>query len=269
MRIATWNINSVRARIDLVSRFLKERTPDALLLQETKAKDSEFPVETFLPLGYHTVRTGQSSYNGVAIIARWPIRDIETEFVGQEGPAEDRRIVFGTIEPEHDLPVRLCSVYVPNGKSLDSPSFPEKLAFVRRLSETLEAQRLTGPEPVMPLVVGGDFNIARDDRDVFDPLGMAGKLHFSAEEHRALERLLSLGIVDLFRETSSEAGQFTWWDYRAQAFRRNRGLRIDYLFANTKARALFHRAAIDREPRAWERPSDHTPVVADFNVSRL
>lgn len=264
MHIATWNINSVRARIDLVERFLRERSPDVLLLQETKAKDSEFPVETFLPLGYSTVRTGQASYNGVAIIARSPIEDVETEFVGCEGPAEQRRLIFGTVKSPSGQPVRVCSVYVPNGKALDSPAYPEKLSFLRRLGETLSAQGLVGDSPSMPLVVGGDFNIARDARDVFDPVQMTGKLHFSDEERSTFDALLSLGLVDLFRESSSEAGIFSWWDYRMQAFRRNRGLRIDYLLANRPATQSFLRAHIDREPRGWDRPSDHTPVVAEL-----
>lgn len=268
MRIATWNINSVRARLDLVERFLKERAPDALLLQETKAKDSEFPVETFLPLGYHTVRTGQASYNGVAIIARWPIEDVRTEFVDSESPAEDRRLIFGTIAPPSSPPLRLCSVYVPNGKSLDSPAFPEKLAFVGRLGETLRAEGLVGSHPNMPVIVGGDFNIARDPRDVFDSAAMDGKLHFSDEEHRALDGFLSLGLADLFRETSEEGGLFSWWDYRMQAFRRNRGLRIDYLFGNSEPSMRLVHSFIDREPRGWTKPSDHTPVIADLEFAR-
>lgn len=266
MRIATWNINSVRARLELVERWLKEQAPDALLLQETKAKDSEFPVETFLPLGYHTARTGQASYNGVAIISRWPIRDVQTELRGTEGPAADRRVIFGTIEPHGARPLRLCSVYVPNGKSLDSPAFPEKLAFLARLRETLREENLVGPSPTQPLIVGGDFNIARDERDVFDPTAMTGRLHFSDEEHDELNRLLALDLVDLFRETSNDSGMFSWWDYRMQAFRRNRGLRIDYLFGNRPASLRLARAFIDREPRGWDKPSDHTPVVADFKL---
>lgn len=264
MHIATWNINSVRARIDLVERFLRERSPDVLLLQETKAKDSEFPIETFLPLGYSTARTGQASYNGVAIISRSPIEDVETEFVGSKGPAEQRRLIFGTVKSPSGRPVRVCSVYVPNGKALDSPAYPEKLAFLRRLGETLSARGLVGDSPLMPLVVGGDFNIARDARDVFDPVQMAGKLHFSEEERTTFDALLSLGLVDLFRESSSEAGLFSWWDYRMQAFRRNRGLRIDYLLGNRLATQTLDRAHIDREPRGWTRPSDHTPVIAEF-----
>jgi exodeoxyribonuclease-3 len=267
MRIATWNINSVRARIDLVERWLKEQAPDALLLQETKAKDSEFPTETFLPLGYHTARTGQSSYNGVAIISRFPIKDVQTEFAGSDGPAEDRRLIFGTIEPEGGPPLRLCSVYVPNGKSLDSPAFPEKLAFLRRLSETLREENLVGSSPSMPLIVGGDFNIARDERDVFDAAAMTGKLHFSEEEHRAFDHLLSLELVDLFRETSADSGAFSWWDYRMQAFRRNRGLRIDYLLGNRAPSMRLVQSFIDRGPRSWLKPSDHTPVVADLQLS--
>jgi exodeoxyribonuclease-3 len=256
MRIATWNVNSIRARFDHVNEWLRSVQPDVLCVQETKVVDSEFPTDTFARLGYETVRVGQRSYNGVALISRHPI---EAPSLGlfDATQGEDSRLIAGTI-----LGVRVLSAYVPNGKNLDSPSYLEKLKWLGRLRKTLDATC----SPDMPVALGGDFNIARDSRDVFDPEAMAGKIHFSPPEHRALEDVLAFGLEDCFRRREEAAGNFSWWDYRMGAFRRNRGLRIDYIFGTRKIAENLTAATIDKLPRTWEKPSDHAPVVIDFEL---
>lgn len=256
MRIATWNVNSIRARLDHVNDWLRLAEPDVLCVQETKVVDPEFPTETFARLGYETARIGQSSYNGVALISRHPIEQLSLGLVDAEA-GEDARLIAATI-----LGVRVLSAYVPNGKNLDSPSYSEKLTWLSRLRKTLDATC----SPDQPVVLGGDFNIARDGRDVFDAEAMLGKIHFSKAEHDALDEVLAFGLSDCFRHKHEEAGHFSWWDYRMGAFRRNRGLRIDYVFATRVVTQALTSATIDRVPRAWDKPSDHAPVVIDFEL---
>lgn len=256
MRIATWNVNSIRARLDHVSDWLKLAEPDVLCVQETKVVDSEFPTDTFSRLGYETARVGQRSYNGVALISRHPIEQLSLGLFDAKG-SENARLIAGTV-----LGIRILSAYVPNGKSLDSPSYPEKLEWLGRLRKTLD-ETCSADEPV---VLAGDFNIARDSRDVFDAEAMAGKIHFSPPEHRALEDVLDFGLEDCFRLKNQEPAHYSWWDYRMGAFRRNRGLRIDYLFGTRKITEALVSATIDKGPRGWEKPSDHAPVVIDFEL---
>jgi exodeoxyribonuclease-3 len=259
MQIASWNVNSVRARLDHVERWIRTAQPDVLCLQETKVVDVEFPTETFARLGYEMVRIGQRSYNGVAVLSRHPIKDVSYGLLGAT-PGDEARLIAGTIKG-----VRVLSAYVPNGKNLDSPSYPEKLEWLTQLRRTLDAS--TSPE--RPVVLTGDFNVAREARDVFDAPAMAGKIHFSAPEHEALDNVLAFGLHDTFRLTHEEAEQFSWWDYRMGAFRRNRGLRIDYIFASVPVTSRLLRAEIDKEPRTWEKPSDHTPVLIEFDEQGL
>lgn len=256
MRIATWNVNSIRARLDHVNDWLRSRQPDVLCVQETKVIDSEFPTDTFSRLGYETVRTGQRTYNGVALISRHPIEDVRLGLLDAK-PGEDARLISAKIAG-----VRVLSAYVPNGKNLDSPSYPEKLEWLARLRRTLDAT--CNVEEA--LVLAGDFNIARDARDVFDPEAMAGKIHFSPPEHEALDQVLAFGLTDCFREKTKAGGHFSWWDYRMGAFRRDRGLRIDYLFGTRIVTENLKSAAIDKEPRGWEKPSDHAPVIIEFEL---
>lgn len=256
MRIATWNVNSIRARIDHLERWLSTERPDVVCLQETKVSDAEFPADPLSRLGYEIARAGQKTYNGVAILARHSITDVTTG-LWDASPEEDKRLIAGTV-----CGVRVYSAYIPNGKSLDSPSYPEKLAWLRRLRETFEKTH----DKSQPLVVGGDFNVARDGRDVFDEEAMRGQIHFSEPEHAAIDHLLDYGLVDSFRLKEEQGGHFTWWDYRMAAFRRNRGLRIDYLFVNPAVRTKVREVLIDKTPRTWEKPSDHTPVIVDFEL---
>jgi exodeoxyribonuclease III len=258
MRVCTWNINSIRARLGIVERYLAGERPDVLLLQETKAKDSDFPEETFQSLGYETARAGQPSYNGVAILSRFPLHDVRIGLRRGDDPTE-RRVLRARVEPASGASFQVCSVYVPNGKSLDSPAYELKLEFLDELRATLAEDGNTEQ-----LIVGGDFNVARDERDVFDAAAMTGQLHFTAQERRKLDELLALGLYDSLRESTQDGKLFSWWDYRMQAFRRNRGLRIDYLFAGRSIISHLESARIDKTPRGWEQPSDHTPAVLDF-----
>lgn len=254
MRLASWNVNSIRARFELVVEWLREHQPDALCLQETKVADHEFQTETFQRLGYEVARCGQRTYNGVAILSRHPIEDVQVGLVGAE-PDDDKRLIAGTVAG-----VRLLSAYVPNGKALDSPSYEEKLRWLERLRETLDRRY----RPQQELLLCGDFNIARDERDVFEPERMQGQLFFSAAEHAALERVLAFGLVDAFREVEPEGQHFSWWDYRAGAFRRNRGLRIDYAFLTEPLARRLAGCWMDKAARAKDKPSDHVPVVVDL-----
>lgn len=254
MRLASWNVNSIRARFELVVEWLREHQPDTLCLQETKVADHEFPTETFQRLGYEVARCGQRTYNGVAILSRHPIEDVQVGLVGAE-PDDDKRLIAGTVAG-----VRLLSAYVPNGKALDSPSYEEKLRWLERLRETLDRRY----RPQQELLLCGDFNIARDERDVFEPERMQGQLFFSAAEHAALERVLAFGLVDAFREVEPEGQHFSWWDYRAGAFRRNRGLRIDYAFLTEPLARRLAGCWMDKAARAKDKPSDHVPVVVDL-----
>jgi exodeoxyribonuclease-3 len=253
VKLATWNVNSIRARHDAVLSWIARVEPDVLCLQETKVEDDEFPTDELLRLGYAVAIAGQKTYNGVAIVSRLPMRDVAVGFIDEDPAA--KRLIRATIAG-----VRIFSAYVPNGKSPVSPSFAEKLAWLGGLKQTVRAETSDGG----PAIVCGDFNIAPDDRDVYDPVALRGHLHFHPDEHRALADLLTLDLIDVFRLHHHESGSFSWWDYRTGGFERGQGLRIDLVFAT---RALAERsigAEIDLTPRLADKPSDHAPVIATF-----
>ncbi|HEX4475411.1 MAG TPA: exodeoxyribonuclease III [Polyangiaceae bacterium] len=254
MKLATWNVNSIRARHAALFAWLARVEPDVLCMQETKVVDDDFPTDEFLRMGYAVAMAGQKTYNGVAIASRLPMSDVRVGLHDETDP-KDKRLIRAKIDG-----VVVYSAYVPNGKSVESPSFREKLGFFARLRETLE--RETSPDA--PAVVCGDFNVAPDDRDVYDPDALRGQLHFSDAEHAALADLKRFGLVDLFREKHDEGGLYSWWDYRGGGFHRNLGLRIDLLLATRPLAARCSSADIDVEPRHADKPSDHTPVVATF-----
>lgn len=258
MRVATWNVNSVRARLAHVEKWLMDQKPDVLCLQETKVVDEDFPTEVFQLAGYQVARTGQPSYNGVAVLSRHPIESTVIGLVGADVTA-DRRLIRTTVRPAAAPPIQVWSVYVPNGKSLDSPAFQQKLEFMTLLCQTV---REAAPEG--PLIVAGDFNIAADARDVHDAKKMEGQLHFTEAERKSLTLLQEVALLDALRAHTDEAAQFSWWDYRMGSYQRNKGLRIDYIFARPELLRGLERVWIDREPRGAEKPSDHTPVVFDF-----
>jgi exodeoxyribonuclease-3 len=254
VKVVTWNVNGIRARVDAVAKWLERHEPDVLCMQETKVVDDDFPFEELSRLGYQVALAGQAAYNGVAIAARSALADVKVGLF-DDRPDAEKRVLSATVAG-----VRVVNVYIPNGKSVELPSFREKLRFLERLRTTLD----TNATPDLPLVLCGDFNVAREARDVFDPVAMRGRLHFHPEEHAALDRVLAFGLFDAYRALHEEAGRYSWWDYRGGDFRNNRGLRIDYLFLTEPLRPRLTSAQIDTEPRREPKPSDHAPVVIEL-----
>jgi len=256
MRIASWNVNSLRVRLPQVLQWLEQAQPDVLGLQETKLTDPDFPAEILRQAGYHAVFAGQKTYNGVALLARSEPSEIITELNGVVDP--QRRVMIATVDG-----VRIWNLYVPNGQSVDSEKYVYKLDWLARLHDHLAVDLARHAR----VVVMGDFNIAPDDRDVYDPAAWQDKVLCSGPERDALSRLQALGLEDLFRRFEQPEATFSWWDYRAGGFRRNHGLRIDLVLGNAAMAERCTRCVVDREPRTWERPSDHAPVVADFTMA--
>jgi len=255
VRLATWNVNSIKQRMPRFLPWLDERSPDVVCLQETKCLDEQFPREPIEELGYNIECFGQKTYNGVAILSRAEPRDIAMGIPGDNDP--QRRVIAATIGA-----VRLVNVYVPNGQAVDSEKYTYKLAWLERLRAYLAAL-LEEHEHVL---VVGDFNIAPEDRDVHDPAAWEGSVHVSAPERDALARIATLGFSDLFRQFDQPAKSWSWWDYRMNAFRRDHGLRIDLMLASKALARRCTACHIDRSPRSWERPSDHAPVTAVFDI---
>ncbi len=255
MKIATWNVNSLKVRLPQVTEWLQSAQPDVLVLQEIKLVSEAFPVDAFAELGYHSLASGQKTYNGVANIARASMHDVITDIPGLDDP--QRRILATTING-----IRVVNLYVPNGQSVGSDKYAYKLGWLAALRDWLAAELAQHER----LVVLGDFNIAPEDRDVYDPDKWGDDVLCSPAERAALGELTALGLVDVFREFDQPEAAFSWWDYRAAGFRRNAGLRIDLILASSALAPYCNASYVDREPRSWERPSDHTPVIAEFRV---
>jgi exodeoxyribonuclease III len=255
MKIATWNVNSLNVRLPHVLEWLSAVRPDVLVLQEIKQVSEAFDVQAFRDLGFAAVASGQKTYNGVAVVSRTPLSDIVTDFPGFDDP--QRRILATTIDG-----VRVINLYVPNGSSVGSEKYDYKLGWLTALRGYLEQELQTHKK----LVVLGDFNIAPDDRDVHNPEKWGDNILCSPAERAALQSILDLGLSDVFRRFEQADKTFSWWDYRAAGFRRNAGLRIDLILASDALAAHCDASYVDREPRTWERPSDHAPVVAEFSV---
>lgn len=253
MKIATWNVNSIKVRLPQVLRWLEAERPDVLAVQETKVADEGFPTAAIEAAGYRVVCSGQKAYNGVAVLSRQEARDPVTDLPGLADP--QRRVLGVTVG---DL--RVLDLYVPNGSQVGSDKYDYKLAWLDTCRQYLAAQLRQHAH----LAVLGDFNVAPEERDVHDPGAWAGQVLFSGPERQALRRLLDLGLTDAFRLFDQEPDSFSWWDYRMGAFRRNRGLRIDHILVSDALRRACTACRIDREPRRWEPPSDHAPVVAQF-----
>ena len=254
MKIATWNVNSLRVRLDHVRDWLKSEEPDVLGLQETKLTDDKFPIAEFEELGYRCAFSGQPTYNGVALISREPATDVVTSLDGFEDP--QRRVLGATVAG-----VRVLNLYVPNGQSVDSDKYEYKLGWLTALT----AQLRSDLDRYEHIVVMGDFNIAPADQDVHDPAEWEGKILCSPKERAALQGIVDLGLTDTFRLFDQAENSFSWWDYRAAGFRRNRGLRIDLILAAAALTESCTACAIDTAPRRLERPSDHAPVFAVFD----
>jgi len=255
LKIATWNVNSLRVRLQHVLDWTAECTPDLLCLQETKLPDEAFPAAAFEERGYHVSYAGQKTYNGVAVAARQPFVDVETDLPGLDDP--QRRVLGATVGDW-----RVVNVYVPNGREVGSDKYEYKLEWLQHLVGYARDQLAAYPR----LVVCGDFNIAPEDRDVHDPEAWRGKVLCSEAERRAFRELLEAGLMDAFRKFDQEDKAFSWWDYRAAAFRRNMGLRIDHILCSEAAYEKVKSCGIDVGPRRLERPSDHAPVTADIDA---
>ncbi|MCC9000285.1 MAG: exodeoxyribonuclease III [Candidatus Contendobacter sp.] len=255
MKIATWNVNSLKVRLPQVLDWLREWRPDILALQETKLTDPDFPTLDIANLGYQAVFAGQKTYNGVAILSRLPASEIVTDLPGMDDP--QRRVLGATIGG-----MRVINLYVPNGQAVGSDKYAYKLAWLEALTGWLRDELARHSQ----LIVLGDFNIAPEDCDVHDPAAWAGQVLCSTAERAAFQRLLALGLKDAFRLFSQEERSFSWWDYRAAAFRRNLGLRIDHLLASSELATVCTACQVDKGPRHLERPSDHAPVIAEFNL---
>jgi exodeoxyribonuclease III len=254
LKVATWNVNSLRVRLPHVLKWLEREQPDLLALQETKLKDEEFPADTFRDYGYVATFSGQAAYNGVAILSREPPTEISLG-LGGHYPDEQKRVLGATVGS-----LRLWCLYVPNGQSVESDKYRYKLEWLAALRASLEAELARYPS----LVLVGDFNIAPDDRDVHKPAAWVGKVQCTPAERAALGSICELGLSDVFRLFAQPEKVFSWWDYRGVAFRRNQGLRIDLVLASRALSQTCSGCRIDKEPRGWERPSDHVPVVAEF-----
>ena len=259
MRVVTWNVNSIKSRFERFLALLEREGPDVVLLQELKVSDDAFPLMELQALGYHAVVNGQQPYNGVGIVAREHPVEIARAFPGDPAPGESRMIAARV----GDLTV--VSVYVINGRAVGTPTFEAKLAWLAGLRTWIA----TTFDPTEPLIVGGDFNVAPDDRDVWAPALWRGQCHFTDEEHAALDALRAWGLIDLFRIHDQDAGRFTWWDYRQGAFHKGEGLRIDLLWGTASVAARCTEVRIDRNERRPKAgpgaPSDHAPVIATLD----
>jgi len=263
MQIATWNVNSIRSRQDIVVDWLNQHpTLDVLCLQETKVIDQDFPREPFEALGYHLYISGQKSYNGVAMFSRTPLEDVSAGFapiVGETLADEfevQKRVITGVLNN-----VRIVNLYVPNGSAIGSEKYDYKLRWFKVLREYLKTLLEQSPGGIC---LCGDFNIALEDRDVHDPTDREKKIMASDLERETLQTFLDLGFQDAFRKFTSEGGHFSWWDYRTRAINRNRGWRIDHHYLTPQLYEQATSCTIDIKPRKLPKPSDHTPVIVEF-----
>jgi exodeoxyribonuclease III len=268
MRIATWNVNSLRARLDKVTWWLERARPDVLLMQETKLADADAPGDVFRGAGYELAHHGEGRWNGVAIASRLGIADIVSNFgaplrpavtpeTGDDEPLAEARMLAAVCGG-----IRVVSLYAPNGRIVGSPFFDAKLTWYERLARWL----VEAAQPGDALVLGGDYNVAPTDADVWDPAACHGGTHVSEPERRAFAGLCAWGLADAYRLHHHEPGRFTWWDYRAGHFHKNFGMRIDHLLVTASVAQRVVAAEIDREARKSKPvPSDHTPLVIDLD----
>lgn len=255
MKIASWNVNSLNVRLPQLLQWLEAARPDVLALQETKLTDDRFPVEEVEAAGYHAVFSGQRTYNGVALLSKTAMTDVVADIPMLDDP--QRRILGATIDG-----VRVLNLYVVNGQEVGSEKFDYKLHWLQKVCDYVAEDMKRHKR----YVVLGDFNITPADADVYDPESWRESILCSTPERKALQSLLELGLKDSFRLFEQKEAQYSWWDYRMNAFKRNMGLRIDLILASESLAGRCTSSIIDREPRGWERPSDHAPVIAEFNM---
>lgn len=254
MKLATWNVNSLKVRLPQVLQWLESNPVDVLCLQETKLTDDKFPQAEIEAAGYQVVFSGQKTYNGVAILSRHPIQDVQKNNPLFEDAQQ--RIIAATI-----LGMRIICAYVPNGQALDSEKYPYKLSWLASLQEWVKQEM----DLHASLALLGDYNIAPEDRDVYDPAAWEGQNLVSPPERAALQALIDLGLSDSFRLFEQAEKSFSWWDYRQLGFRLNKGVRIDHILLSATLAARCNSCSIDKVPRKWEQPSDHAPVIATLD----
>ena len=252
-RLATWNVNSLKVRLPHLLDWLARARPDAMCLQETKTEDANFPQTGLQAAGYQVVYCGQKAYNGVAILARGALSEVQH---GIPGFADDPKRVIGATFGD----LRIVSIYAPNGRSLDSDKYVYKLRWYEALAAWMREELARRPR----IALLGDFNVAPEDRDVHNPKRWEGQIHVSEPERAVFRRLLELGFADAFRLFPQPEKEFSWWDYRLQAFQRNWGLRIDEILLSPELTKQCVACSIDKGPRKLERPSDHAPVIAEL-----
>jgi len=256
MKIATWNVNSINIRLEQVLNWLEKHKPDALCLQETKCTDDKFPVGVFLEAGYNATFLGQKSYNGVAILSPFEITDVQMNFPGDDVDSP-KRLIAATING-----IRIVNTYIPNGTELWTDKFTFKLDWLQRLRRFFDETCDKNSD----VLLCGDFNVAPDERDVWNVGFWEGKLHFSKPERAAIYHVKQWGFVDVFRQMNGDEKLYSWWNYREGAFFKNQGLRIDHIWTSRSLAEKCTACWIDRKPRGAERPSDHAPVVAEFEI---
>ncbi|NJR16066.1 MAG: exodeoxyribonuclease III [Calothrix sp. CSU_2_0] len=261
MKVASWNVNSVRSRLEHVTNWLQQNPVDVLCLQETKVVDADFPRTELAALGYHIYIYGQKSYNGVALLSQKPLEQVTTGFASiladiEPEWDEQKRIITGVIDG-----VRILNLYVPNGSEVDSEKYKYKLGWLKLLQKYLQTLLSTTPN----ICMCGDFNIALEDKDIYEKVSsIKNHIMSSDAERQALKELLELGFADAFRKFTEEGGHFSWWDYRTMGFSRNRGWRIDHHYLTSELYKKAVSCVIDIEPRKLVKPSDHTPVIVEF-----
>lgn len=261
MKIATWNVNSIRTRQEQVKNWLLDNDIDVICLQETKVIDEDFPMDTFTKIGYQTYMYGQKAYNGVAIFSKKSLTKIDYGFAGILGENSDnldeqKRVISGII---HDI--RIVNLYVPNGNAIGSDKYKYKLNWLKKLGEYLTQLKQRYTEEIL---VCGDFNIALEDIDIYNPKGKKDHIMASIPERESLSSILNLGLRDGFRKFTTEGNHYSWWDYRHGGFSKNRGWRIDHIYLTDILYQQATNCYIDINPRKLEKPSDHAPVICEF-----
>ncbi len=255
MKIATWNVNSINVRLEHVLKWLKATKTDVLCLQETKCVDENFPMGEIVDAGYSAVMIGEKSYNGVAILSKHSIENVQKNMPGDEDNAP-KRFIAADIDGIH-----IVNTYIPNGTKLWSDKFDFKLDWLQRLRRYFDEKCDISAD----VLLCGDFNVAPDEIDVWSVERWEGKLHFSKPERAAMYQVKQWGFTDLFRMINPALQEYSWWDFRTNAFPKDQGLRIDHIWSSASLAEKCNKCWIDREPRGWERPSDHAPVIAEFS----
>lgn len=262
MRIATWNVNSIKQRTENLAAWLKERAPDIVCLQETKCVDESFPRETFEALGYNVAFHGQKAFNGVAILSKLPFDEVTPRLQGD--PEDDHaRFIEAVVSTDGGV-VRVASIYLPNGNPIDTPKYDYKIKWMRRLLEYSQ-ERLKLEEP---LILAGDYNVIPAEADVHDPELWRNDALFLPQTRERFRALINLGLVDAIRATTDDPGLYTFWDYQAGAWQKNNGIRIDHLLLSPHAADRLMTAGIDKHVRAWEKPSDHVPAWIELDLEK-